>query len=455
MKNLFTLNIIAITLLSACTSQSEYHTNAESPNENKTSSEIVTAAPQSAKTNSVVFINTKNPTTGNNQLSNNEKHYPSFLSIINSALEYNSNVSSLPSVVEQRKAEAEITRKNNWPAIQPVARYSNQVKPYIGVNASYTLWDFGSAQHKEKQSEFAVDNSQLDLLIEEREVIASTLESLVKISSLMEKKEVLSSAIRSISNLSKLADVRFDAGMASISESNTLGLRLSELQSDLDAMNIEINLNIDLLSSKLMQPISLADIPRLSNILSELLPDFGTESLQLRQAEVNKEIAYAQYEQAKSDIYPHLAVESELGKATSGDTVKNLGVSLRLPTSIFSRDATVNAAQAAYQSADRKVAQIQTQLDTENKRIMLEANRLNNNRNTLATLEKKGLSAIKVFDTEFEVGSASLSDGLAAHRTLLQTRQQLISIQAELLNLQASKIRITNGPIFNTSEYTK
>lgn len=62
------------------------------------------------------------------------------------------------------------------------------------------------------------------------------------------------------------------------------------------------------------------------------------------------------------------------------------------------------------------------------------------------------MSAIKVFGSEFEAGSATLSDGLSAYRTLLQTRQQLISLQAQLLNLKASKIRITNGSIFNISE---
>lgn len=380
------------------------------------------------------------------------KTYDSFLSIINSALEYNQNVSSLPSVIEQRKAEAEIIRKNNWPAIKPVARYSSQSSPYIGANASYTLWDFGSSKHKEKQGELGIDNSQLDFFIEEREVIASTVEAVVKISSLMENSRLLSSSIASISKLSGFADVRFDAGMSTASESNTLGLRLAEMRSELDAINIEIDLNLDLLSAKLMAPITLNDIPNLYNITSQILPDLGNESLQLRQAEINKEIAYAQFQQAESDVYPHLVLEGELGKATNGSSVHTVGVSFQLPTSVFARSATVNAAESAYKAADRKVTQIETQLENENKRIDLETNRLNNNRNTLLGLEKKGMSAIGVFDSEFEAGTATLSDGLSAHRTLLQTRQQLISLQAQLLNLKASKIRITNGTIFNTSE---
>lgn len=201
-----------------------------------------------------------------------------------------------------------------------------------------------------------------------------------------------------------------------------------------------------------MSPISLNMVPNLNNMARELLPDFGEESLQLRQAEINKEIAYAQFEQAQSDIYPHLVLEGDVGKATNGHSVHTVGVSFKLPTSVFSRSETVDAAEAAYQAAERKVTQLQTQIDTENKRISLETNRLLSNKNTLINLEKKGVSAIQVFDSEFEAGGATVSDGLSAHRTLLQTRQQLIGIQAELLNLQASKIRITNGHIFNTSE---
>lgn len=397
-------------------------------------------------------INIEYPEANARHISNVPEKRSKLIPIINSALEFNRNTSALPSVVKQRQAEAEIIRKNNWPQIQPVARYSSQMSPYIGLNGSYTLWDFGSSKHKEKQGELNIDNSQVDFFIEERNVIASTLEILVKISSLVENKRLLSSSISSISKLSKFADARFEAGLASISESNTLNLRLAELKSELDSIDIEINLNLDLLSSKLMSPVSLQDIPHLNNIARELLSDLGNESLQIRQAEINKEIAYAQFEQAKSDIYPHLVLEGDVGKATNGHSVHTVGVSLRLPTSIFSRSETVDAAEAAYQAANMKMVQLQTQLDTENKRIDLETNRLLNNKNTLLNLEKKGVSAIQVFDSEFEAGGATLSDGLSAHRTLLQTRQQLIGIQTQLLNLQASKIRITSGHIFNTSE---
>lgn len=394
--------------------------------------------------------------TTNLNLENTEsiptKNYRSFLSIINSALEYNHRISSLPSVIEQRRAEAEIIHKNNYPTIQPVARYYSRTTPYIGAKASYTVWDFGSSKHKEKQGELGIDNSQLDFLIEEREVMASTVESVVKISSLVENSRLLRESIASISKLSGFADVRFNAGVSSVSESNTLNLRLAELKSELEAINIEIALNLDLLSAKLMSPITLNDIPSLYSITSQILPDLGNESLQLRQAEINKEIAFAQFQQAKSDIYPHLVLDGEVGKATNGNSIRNVGVSFQLPTSVFARSATVNAAESAYKATERKVTQIQTQLNNENKRIELETNRLNNNKNTLIGLEKKGVSAIKVFGSEFEAGSATLSDGLSAYRTLLQTRQQLISLQAQLLNLKASKIRITNGSIFNISE---
>ena len=101
--------------------------------------------------------NYKHPFLGSNK---------TLLMIINSALEHNRQVSSLSSVVEQRKAEADVVRLNNWPTVQPVARYSNQTSPYIGINANYTLYDFGLASQKEKESQLNINSSDIDSVLE-------------------------------------------------------------------------------------------------------------------------------------------------------------------------------------------------------------------------------------------------------------------------------------------------
>ena len=368
--------------------------------------------------------------------------------IINSALEYNRNTSSLPSIVEQRRSEAEVIRRDNWPTIQPIARYSSQTNPYIGLGADYTILDFGSSSQKEKQGELNVTGSKIDFLVEERMVIATTLETLSKIAALIENRSLLKKSIDDIQRLSRFANIRLQAGVSSLSESNTLSLRLAELQSELDSLDVEINLNINLLSAKLLHPITEQQVPSLTEMHSAILSDLDSVPLQLQQAKINKDLAYSQWAQAKSDSYPHLAIESEVGRSTSGSSVKSIGLVLKTPTSIFSSKASVSAAESAYIAKSKVVTQLEQQIDTENKRITLETERLNNNRKTLTELENNSVRAVQIFNEEYEVNNSSLSDGLSAYRTLLQTRQQLVGVKSELLNLKASKIRITSGKIF-------
>ena len=383
--------------------------------------------------------NYKHPFLGSNK---------TLLMIINSALEHNRQVSSLSSVVEQRKAEADVVRLNNWPTVQPAARYSNQTSPYIGINANYTLYDFGLASQKEKESQLNITSSDIDRVLEERAVVATTLEMLAKLASLIQNEKLLQDAIKDIQHLVDLAEIRLKAGLSSLSESNTLTLRLSELQSELDSIQININLNLELLSSKLISPIILPEVPTLEDISKEILTNLGDDSLQLKQAEINKSIAEAQLEQVKSQVYPHLGVEVETGKATNGRSTHAIGLVMQIPTSIFSSSASVHAAESTYNAKERILIYTQQQLALENKRILLETNRLIANRKALEKLEKSGAEAVSIFNTEFEANSSSLSDGLSAYRTLLQTRQQLVNSQMELINLQASKIKITNGSIF-------
>ena len=370
------------------------------------------------------------------------------IDIVNLSLEYNRSNSSLPSVVEQRKAESEVIYRNNWPTIQPVARYSSQTNPYIGLGAGYTIWDFGSSSQKERQGELNITASQIDFLIEERMVIATTLEALSKIAALIESRNLLEKSIGDIQRLSRFADIRLQAGISSLSESNMLNLRLAELQSELDSLNVEINLGINLLSAKLSHPITELQIPTLAKMQSEVLADLGDTPLQLQQAKINKDLAYSQWEQAKSDTYPHLAIEGEVGRSTTGRSVKSVGLVLKTPTSIFSSKASARAAESAYAAKNKVVTQLEQQSDAENKRIVLETERLNNNHKTLAQLESNSVRAVQIFNEEYEVNNSSLSDGLSAYRTLLQTKQQIVGVKAELLNLKASKIRITSGKIF-------
>lgn len=123
----------------------------------------------------------------------------------------------------------------------------------------------------------------------------------------------------------------------------------------------------------------------------------------------------------------------------------NVGLSLKAPTSLFTGGAIVRAAEAEYLAASQEAKQIQLKLDTELERIQLERQRLKQNRDTLQQLAKEGELALSLFKSQFAAATATVSDGLNAHRTLLQTRQQLTDLEAELLVLAASEIRISEG----------
>ena len=101
--------------------------------------------------------------------------------------------------------------------------------------------------------------------------------------------------------------------------------------------------------------------------------------------------------------------------------------------------------QATGRAAQQEANQTQVNLETEWERITLERERLVKNRQTLKQLEQTSEHSLILFKSQFEAATATVSDGLTAHRTLLQTRQQLVDLEAELLNLKASEIRISDG----------
>lgn len=88
--------------------------------------------------------------------------------IIQSALLYNLRNSPLPMTVQQREAEAEAIRKNHWPTVQPTASLDSSGGSYAGVNASYTLLDFGASTQRERQGDLAIDSSNIDFDLEQR-----------------------------------------------------------------------------------------------------------------------------------------------------------------------------------------------------------------------------------------------------------------------------------------------
>lgn len=387
------------------------------------------------------------PIQNHNAFSSGSLSHHSFKDIIESALAYNTKTSPLPLTIQQREAELDAIRKGQWPTIQPTARWMSNSSPYIGLDASYTLFDFGVASQKEKQGDIAITSSQVDFYLEQRGVIADVVAELAEITALKEKVALTTRLLKSLEELAKFANIRLEAGFINDSEPLTLNLRIVELNSEVEAMEVELELKAKLLSAKLLEPISAKDVPSFTEMNASLLETMSnTESLQMKSAELKVELAEAKLKQTESERFPQLNVQGGVGVSTNSD-VKNhsIGLTVSSPTSIFVGGANINAAEAALKAAEQEANQTQVKLNTEWERITLEKERLFKNRQMLKKLERESESSIELFKAQFEAATASISDGLRVHQTLLQTRQQLVDLEKELLNLKSSEIRISDG----------
>lgn len=370
----------------------------------------------------------------------------SFKEIIESALAYNTKTSPLPLTIQQREAELDAIQKGRWPTIQPSVRWMSNSSPYIGLEASYTLFDFGASSHKEKQGDIAIAVSQVDFYLEQRGIIADVITELAAITALKEKIALTSQLLKSLGELSRFAAIRVEAGFINESEPLILNLRIAELNSEIDAMEVELALKTKLLSAKLMEPISVKSVPSFLAMNSSLVETMSPESLQMKKAQLAVELAQAKLKQTESERFPQINVQGGIG-LTTNSTTKNhsIGVVLNSPVSLFVGGANVNAAGAALEAAVQEANQTQVKLNTELERIALEKARLFNNRNMLKRLEHESELSVELFKSQFEAATATISDGLSVHQTLLKTRQQLVDLEAELLNLKASEIRISDG----------
>lgn len=372
---------------------------------------------------------------------------PALHRLIESALLFNQQHSPLPLTVLQRQAESDAIMRSHWPTVQPTARWDRNGKPYAGVDAAYTLLDFGVSSQREKQGELAIHLSQLDFSLEQRNIAADVIIELARIFALKEKSRLVQEALVGLNQLSHYAAIRVQAGFINESEPLLLNLRIAELHAEKDAMTAEIALKTQLLSAKLVTPITSAEVPSFHEMSTSLLPIVHTGALQRQRAELNAQLAQSKLKQTERSRLPQLAVEGGIGIGLTHGSSKqhNIGLVLKSPTSLFTGGANVKAAEAEFRAAQQQVKQIQLHLDTELARIQLERKRLNDNRHTLLQLEKEGKQALTLFKSQFEAATATISDGLNAHRTLLQTRQQLVELDAELLVLIASEIRISDG----------
>lgn len=372
--------------------------------------------------------------------------------IVESALAYNQQTSSMPAVLQQRMAEEEAIRKSHWPTVQPAARWGSRTSGFIGLEGGYTLLDFGVSHAREKQGAIATQIADVDMGLEQRYIVADVISEVGAIAALSQKIYLLNQALHALKSLSHYAEARLAAGFINESEPLALNLRIAELQSEQEAREVEMALKIKLLSAKLLVSLDKSQIPHFSSINASLAPQEHdvNHALVLQKSQLNVAMAEAKLKQTERERYPQINLEGSLGVSRHSNGQNHaIGVALKSPTSLFSGASNVRAAEAALLATQKEQQQILVKLSTESERIMLEQTRLLQNQQTLRQLEKKSQSSIALFKQQFDVATATLSDGLSAYRTLLQTQQQLVDLEAELINLKAAAIRISNSKIFN------
>lgn len=367
--------------------------------------------------------------------------------IVQSALAFNQQHSPLPLTVQQRQAERDAIVRSHLPNVQPSVRWNRQGNAYSGLEASYTVLDFGLSRHREQQGELAIQLSQLDFELEQRQLAADVLVELARLHALKTKSRLAQEALTGLTQLSRYAQIRVKAGLINEAEPLLLHLRIAELNAEYAAMQAEIILKTQLLSAKLLSPLSAEAVPSFAEMQSSLLPIHQHHGLQRQRAALQVALAKSKLTQTERARLPQLAVEGGVGIGLAPGSSKqhHIGLVLKSSTSLLTGGSNVKAAAAAYQAAEQEAKQIDLKLETELARIQLERKRLMANRQTLLQLEKEGKQALSLFKVQFEAATATLSDGLNAHRTLLQTRQQLTDVEAELLVLIASEIRISDG----------
>ncbi|MDP8033836.1 TolC family protein [Pasteurella atlantica] len=368
------------------------------------------------------------------------------MAIVRTALRYNLAHSPLPSVIEQREFETEAIRLSRLPDIRPSASVSKDGNTFAGLSGSYTLYDFGLNNAREKQGELNTTRSRLDFSQEQRDTIADTLVSVSKIASLKAKEKLVKESISQQKQLANYAKNRLSAGLVTQSEPLALNLRLSELQTKLGAVQAEIQLNLKLLASKLGEPISIHKIPNI-NSLGKMASIFNTsgDAIALRQAEVEVQTAKEKLTQTEAERYPKVILEGRTGYDSINKKSYQANVTLSTPTSLFSSGTNVSVAEANYRNKQKRLSQLRLRLKTEYERIILEANRLKQNKLQLQVLEKDSQRSLALYRQKIDIAKASISDMISAYRTLLNTQEQLVNLENELLILKAKLIKMTEG----------
>ncbi len=353
------------------------------------------------------------------------------------ALRESDRTSPARDLLVQRQQERVAAGRRRWPQIEPVASLNQEADVSVGVRATVVLYDFGRAKAEQAQADRAIDLARLDLWSERIDSVREVLGYLVDAGEAQARRAASTTSLGEVAGLRGFAQSRVGAGIADQSEQLLFDVRLAELRNEIDADTAALGLALGQIASATKRPFLETALPSLVEIGDALgavstkgdPPDLARARLTLALAEQDLELAGARR-------FPSVQLG---GTVLSDGRTVTPGATLTLGTSDFpgfSGRPALLAARAALSSARAGVARAARDLETEAGRIALERVRLESRMASLARLEQEARLSVDLFLEQQDLGGRPLTDGITVHRTLLETRRNLVRANADLLRLR-------------------
>ncbi len=353
------------------------------------------------------------------------------------ALAANATRSAAEGLVSQRIAELSTLRWERRPTVQPVASTQSNGTSQVGIGMSVAFIDFGRSQARVDQATVAVEGAEVRRWEEHNEAVQTTLLHVVNAAEARRLLQLSSASQEAVQDLLSLAETRVASQVADRSETELISLRESELQSDVERDQAQLDLSLALLNDTIDRRADLAEIPNFDGIEASLVTETeeGFRAPVVVQTEVEQRIAGLRVEQALSERWPRILLSAQaVNSGDETDTVASVSLDSAY-TQLFSARDNVQAARSALASAEASAFRTRHELETERDRLRLDAIRLRTQRRSLGRLVQQSLRSAALFEDQQAVGARPLTDGITVLRTLLQAERDLATTEASLLEV--------------------
>ncbi|MCW9717265.1 TolC family protein [Avibacterium sp. 21-599] len=221
--------------------------------------------------------------------------------ILQSALTYFDNHASADALIAQHQAETTATERQAYPDIRPVAGVGKNHTAQFGLEVNYTLFDFGQNDTQVTQRQLTTESAIINKHLEQTKRLSETLIKLGEVAERQARIALTQNTLANINQLLQLAQSRQASGVDNGSDEMLLSIKSAELTTEIQTLKKQLDLSLSLLSRQLIRPISLNDVPTLTQLLAVINTPVAdlNQAPQLQQAEKFIERAKAAVEAEK------------------------------------------------------------------------------------------------------------------------------------------------------------